>query len=119
MVLLLLFINITIIFMAEICKSITHLKENNYHKSELPTKILKSVKAELASILEKLFNHCVTHHTFPETLKIARIVPIHKSGNQSIVNNYRPILVLPTISKIFEKIIYNRVYSFFEPNNLF
>ena len=51
--------------------------------------------------------------TFPKSLKIGKISPIHKKGDVQLLDNYRPISVLPIFGKIFEKILYNRLYSFF------
>jgi hypothetical protein len=55
---------------------------------------------------------------YPNTFKIGRIVPIHKTGDKSKVSNYRPITVLITFNKIFEKLIYARMIEFIETNNL-
>ena len=51
-------------------------------------------------------------------MKTARVIPLYKSGNVDDVNNYRPVSILPILSKIFERIVYNRVYSFLEKYNL-
>ena len=55
---------------------------------------------------------------FPDELKIGKIIPLYKSGNKSVMSNYRPISILPTISKIFEKLLHKRIYEFFEKNNV-
>ena len=49
---------------------------------------------------------------FPQKLKVGKVSPIFKKGNVQLFHNYRPISVLPIFGKIFEKIIYNRLYSF-------
>ena len=51
--------------------------------------------------------------TFPKLLKIGKISPIHKKGDVQLLDNYSPISVLPIFGKIFEKILCNRLYSFF------
>ena len=56
---------------------------------------------------------------FPEKLKIAKVIPIFKRGNEELFSNYRPISILPAISKIIEKIIYQQIHSFFQQNELF
>ena len=50
---------------------------------------------------------------FPDKLKIAKIKPLFKKGDSQSFNNYRPISLLPSKSKIFEKIIYDQTYSYF------
>ena len=56
---------------------------------------------------------------FPEALKLAKVCPIYKNNDQSEVSNYRPVSVLSVFSKIFERVIYNRIYNHFNENNLF
>ena len=55
---------------------------------------------------------------FPEAFKKCKIIPLHKKGDSSLLSNYRPISLLPTISKIFERIIYNQLYQYFKDNEL-
>ena len=55
---------------------------------------------------------------FPNLCKIAKVIPSFEKGDPLDCSNYRPISLLPTVSKIFEKYVYNRVYSFLEKNNL-
>lgn len=50
--------------------------------------------------------------------KCGKVVPIYKSGNQTDVNNYRPITILPAISKVLEKCVYSQTMSYLEQNNL-
>ena len=54
---------------------------------------------------------------FPEKLKIAKITPIYKKDDKYCVKNYRPISILPVVSKVIEKIVYNQLYSYFTKNN--
>ena len=49
---------------------------------------------------------------FPDRLKISKIIPIFKSDNASLAQNYRPISILPAFSKIFERAVYNRIFQF-------
>ena len=56
--------------------------------------------------------------TFPDELKIARVIPLFKSGNINLMSNYRPISILPTLSKIFEKLIHERIYQFLDENQV-
>ncbi len=56
---------------------------------------------------------------FPDKLKVAKIMPIHKKDDESLFTNYRPISLLPAISKIFEKSFYNNFISFSKKNHCF
>ena len=55
---------------------------------------------------------------FPEKLKIAKVKPLYKKGDKCCFNNYRPISILPTISKVFERVMYTQLYNYFNVNNL-
>ena len=50
--------------------------------------------------------------TFPDNMKIAKVVPLYKSGSKNVFNNYRPVSLLPQFSKILEKLFNNRLDSF-------
>ena len=55
---------------------------------------------------------------FPDCLKVAHIIPIHKSGGRHQPNNYRPIAILPFLDKIFEKTICSRLLNFSTKYNI-
>ena len=59
------------------------------------------------------------NRVFPEKLKIARVLPIYKKNDNTVFDNYRPVSVLPSLSKIFEKVIFNQLYKYFNDNHLF
>lgn len=67
--------------------------------------------------MTRCINKCLETGHFPDSLKIARVSPIFKSGSTLDAGNYRPISVLPIISKIFEKIIYNRLEHYLDSIN--
>ena len=88
---------------SEIVTIIKQLKNNKCSLLEIPNHIYKSVADIIAPTLRDLINVSVRTGIFPDLLKTARVVPIHKSGSKQSMKNYRPISVLPTFSKIFEK----------------
>ena len=55
---------------------------------------------------------------FPEELKFAHVIPIYKGGNSIMLNNYRPVSVLPLLSKIFKRIMYNRLIEFINTHDI-
>ena len=76
----------------------------------ISTDTLKTVAHIISEPLATIFNASLKGGVFPERLKIARITPVHKKGDKQDCNNYRPIAVLPAISKVLEKIILTRLY---------
>ena len=66
-----------------------------------------------------IFSNSLNQGVFPDQWKKANITPIHKKGNKSDITNYRPISVLPLCGKIFEKLLYNAIYSYFNDNDMF
>ena len=66
-----------------------------------------------------MFNTSIETGIFPNSWKIARITPIYKNGDRADKSNYRPISVLPVISRLFEKLVSNQVYQDIEDNGLF
>ena len=55
--------------------------------------------------------------TFPDILKIGKITPVFKKGDPKLLDNYRPVSIIPILGKIFEKVIYRRLYDFFIATN--
>ena len=94
----------------EISKIISELE--NGKASDFPIKVIKQSAYILAPALAHHFNYLMKVGTFPSELKIGKITPIYKKDNEELLENYRPISTLPIFGKIFEKIIYQRLYSF-------
>ena len=65
-----------------------------------------------------MINSSLQTGVFPSNLKIGKITPIHKKDEYNIFENYRPISILPTLSKIFEKIVHTQIYDYFQSNDL-
>ena len=74
--------------------------------------LLKEIIDQLAHVLVEVFNKSMAMGEFPSIMKLAEVVPLYKGKEHYLENNYRPISLLTTISKILEKIMYHRVYSF-------
>ena len=80
--------------------------------------IWKSVCDEISSTICQLVNQMIDESEFPDVLKIAKVIPVHKKGSKTDIQNYRPISILPIISKIFERLIYMQLDDFFETNSI-
>ena len=86
--------------------------------NSLPIFILKICNEFFSHYLSKIINTAFTTGIFPNLCKLAKVIPIFKKDDPLICNNYRPISLLPVFNKIFEKIIYTRMYEFLESNKL-
>ena len=75
--------------------------------------VIKKCSPVLSPILAKHFNHLMKIGEFPELLKFGKISPVFKKYNEELMKNYRPVSTLPIFGKIFEKVIYVRLYNFF------
>ena len=74
---------------------------------EISSNVVKNCFDELNEPLLFIFNQSLTTGTFPDSLKIARVVPIFKTGDKQEMSNYRPISILPCFSKLLERIMYS------------
>ncbi|XP_065679861.1 uncharacterized protein LOC136094168 [Hydra vulgaris] len=85
---------------------------------DICSNIVIDVFLEIRKPIFEIFNSSIKTGTVPDKLKTANIIPIFKTGETSLLNNYRPISILPTFSKILERIVYNRLYEYLLQNNL-
>ena len=102
----------------EIVTGISSLKSSGSIFS-ISAAVLEDIKYIISKILSDIFNMCVTQGYFPDELKLGRITPIYKKGSRTVINNYRPVCNLSPFSKIFEKIVHNRMLDFIKRNNIF
>ena len=101
----------------EIEKCITSLKSSGSAFS-ISSAVLENVKGIISDALAHIFNLCIEQGYFPCELKVGRITPIHKKGNKNLVINYRPVCNLSPFSKIFERIIYDRMLEYLNRFNI-
>ena len=95
----------------------------NDHKSpgyiDIPVGIIKESKLLISDYLANSFYESLETGSYPDILKIATVIPVHKGGSTLELNNYRPISILSPINKVFETILHERLTKFWEKLNLF
>ena len=98
----------------------SELKKLNPKKAttlkNIPCKLLNSSYDVCAPTLTTIYNECVKNTSFPGKMKIADITPVHKKDDVTNVKNYRPISVLPSTSKVFERLMQSEINSFMSVN---
>ena len=98
----------------EILKIIKNLKSNKSSgPNSIPIQILKFYADIFCKPISNLVNLSFSQGVFPECLKLAKVIPIFKKNDPQICSNYRPISLLSIFSKIYEKSMHSRLYSFF------
>ena len=78
----------------------------------IPPNIIKDSVAVLTSPLTNLFNTSVIESLFPSDLKFANVTPLHKKDDTTNKENYRPISILPSISKIYERLMFQQITKY-------
>ena len=102
-----------------ICDIIKSLQpKNSCDVDGISTKLLKALAIEISSPLSHIFNLSLKDGIFPSRLKSSRTVPVFKSGNPDLCDNYRPIALLSTLSKILEKIVCVQLINHLNRNNI-
>ena len=102
-----------------VLKLINKLKpKTSFGYDGLSSIMLKDIALSVCPIITCIINQSLCTGIFPESLKIAKIIPIYKKDNQHITDNYRPVSLLPIISKIFEKVVFLQIYDYFTQNDL-
>ena len=86
---------------------------------QISCKLMKDTIAHIALPLSHIINQSLSTGTVPKQMKIAKVIPIFKSGDKYTFNNYRPISILPAFSKILEKIMATKLLRYFDKYNLF
>ena len=84
----------------------------------IPAKLLKMVAPAISTSLTKLFNYSLSQGVFPSEWKQANVTPVPKSGDRHMVNNYRPISVIPVIAKVFESMVHGQLYEYLGRNKI-
>lgn len=98
-------------------------KEINVKSTEdlwgMSVKVCRSFIETIAPYLACIFNKSLDQGTFPDLMKHSKVVPLFKSGDSTEPNNYRPVSILPVLSKVFEKLMLNQMLCHFNTNAIF
>ena len=78
----------------------------------IPMSIIKQSINFISSPLAHIINLSIMHGIVPDQMKIARVVPLFKSGDKAIFSNYRPVSIVPCFSRFLERIVYNRIFNY-------
>ena len=103
----------------EISRIITSLNPKNSSGHDgISFKLLKCLNPSISNVVCTIINKYLESGTVPRSMKAARVIPIYKSKVKTDVNNYRPISLLPSLSKILEKVVHHRLYTFLTINDI-
>ena len=104
----------------EVIKAIDTLRpKTSFGQDRISNKLLKYIKNEIAWPLTQLINQSFNSGIFPDLLKVAKVTPLYKKKENYIFDNYRPVSVLSSLSKVFERIMHNQIYLHFQSMKLF
>ena len=108
----------TVNFSTDDVSKINNLDPNKAHGHDmLSTRMIKLCGNSKCKPLLLIFNDFITEEKFPSDWKKAHVVSVHKEGDKKCLKNYNPISIIPICSKIFERLIYNELFTFFIDNN--
>ena len=96
----------------DISKIINSMDSTRKTSGAIPIKIVKLANKQICKHLENCINECLKQNKFPKELKIVDITSIFKKEVPLDKTNYRPISILPTVSKIFQRILFNQLQRF-------
>ena len=85
---------------------------------QISNKVLKLAAPVIYKQLTDLFNLSLKSREYPDDWRLAKVSPVFKAGERNDPNNYRPISVLSTISRVFEKLVYEQIYNYLIKNNI-
>ena len=103
---------------SEIISICRNMKDCSSGWDQILPRVVKSTYQNFIVPIMHVMNLSIINGVVPNELKVAKVVPIYKCGDRRLINNYRPVSVLPCFSKILEKLMYNRISNFIHKHNL-
>ena len=92
--------------------------KSSYGYDTISNKYIKYARNVLTRPLTLLIIQCIHTGIYPKQLKLSRVKPLHKRGDNTQFRNYRPIALLPSLSKIFEQVMFDQLLAYLSNNNL-
>ncbi len=92
--------------------------KTSFGHDQISNKLLKETIENVLEPITHIINQSLLSGVVPSDMKIAKVIPIHKSSDASILKNYRPVSLLPSFSKLLEKIVYDKLMKFLQTNNI-
>ena len=102
----------------DVTLAINYLKNSSPDWDNIPTLIAKHVIHCYIKPLVFLIKQSLIEGVFPDELKLAKVIPVYKAGSSMELSNYRPISVPNLFSKVYEKLMYNSLVSYFDKYNI-
>ena len=84
----------------------------------IDTKIIKLIKHEILPALTHIINLSISEQQFPDSWKKIKVIPLHKKGDILDPKNYRPVAIIPILSKVLERVMFNQIIKYLSENNL-
>ena len=86
--------------------------KNSKQENDVPIKVVKENTELFFSVLPRMFNFYIDKTSFPNSLRLADITPVHKKDDTNDKSNYRPVSIIPFLSKSFDKCLYDQIYAY-------
>ena len=104
----------------DVIKMIDRLPSKNISGiDDISPNLLKSITHEISKPITQIIYQCFQKSIFPDKYKISKVVLIYKCNDETALNNYRPISVLPSLAKVVERVIFNQIHEYFNLHNLY
>ena len=92
--------------------------KSSFGHDSISNKLLKRSQEVLYNPLTRLINQTIATGYFPEELKLSRVKPLYKNRDSTLISNYRPISLLPSLSKVYERVIFDQLFQYMSNNDL-
>ena len=101
----------------DILKIIRSLYINKAHgHDDISVRMVKISDDSIKKPLSIIYKYCIKKGIYRNAWKKSNILPVHKKGDKQIVNNYRPVSLLPSFGKVFEKTLFNSIFEYLQEN---